>query len=88
MYRLLDGFSGGLGSQVGTKIQEKSIPKVSKNQREVKLNFEGLLDRFWADFGPKLGGKLGPSWHQNLKKSGPKTMSKKRSFQGLAGRFK
>ena len=88
MYRLLDGFWGGLGSQVGAKIKEKSYPKGSKNQTEVKMNFEGLLDRFWADFRPKLGGKLGPSWHQNLKKSGPKTMSKKMSFQGLATNFR
>ena len=35
------------------------------------------MDGFWVDFGSKLGGKLGPSWHQNLKNGGPKTMSKK-----------
>ena len=24
-----------------------------------------FIERFWNDFGPKLGAKLGPSWHQN-----------------------
>ena len=41
------------------------------------IDFGGLLDRFWDDLGPKLGGKMGPSWHQILKNGGPKTMSKK-----------
>ena len=26
---------------------------------QVGMDFEGLLDRFWMDLGPKLGGKLG-----------------------------
>ena len=34
------------------------------------------MERFGVDFGFKLGGKLGPSWHQNLKNEGTKTMSK------------
>ena len=34
-----------------------------------------LLDRFLNDLGPKLGAKLGPSWHQNRKKNGDKAMS-------------
>ena len=59
-------------------------PEDSKNQIQVKMNFEGLLDRSWVDFGPKLGGKLGPSWHQNLKNGGPKTMSKKVKQKGHA----
>ena len=73
MDRFLNGFLGGLGGQVGTKIQETSIREGPKNQIEVKMDFEGLLDRFCVDFGPKLGGKLGPSCHQNLKNGGPKT---------------
>ena len=36
-----------------------------------------LLEGFWMDLASKLGGKLGPSWHQNLKHEGPKMMSKK-----------
>ena len=44
---------------------------------QVGLAFGTLLGRFWVDFGSKLGGKLGPSWHQNAKNEGPKTMSKK-----------
>ena len=35
-----------------------------------------LLERFGVDFGPKLGGKLGLSWHQDRRKWGTKTMSK------------
>ena len=34
------------------------------------------LGSIFGDFGPKLGGKLGPSWHQNRTKWGTKTMSK------------
>ena len=32
------------------------------------LDFGWLLDWFLVDFGPKLGGKLEPSWHQNRTK--------------------
>ena len=44
---------------------------------QVGLGFGALLERFLVDFGAKLGGKLDPSWHQNLENWGPKTMSKK-----------
>ena len=44
---------------------------------DVGLGFGALLGRFLVDFEAKLGGKLGPSWHQNPKNEGPKTMSKK-----------
>ena len=44
---------------------------------QVGMDFGWLLDRFLVDLGPKLGAKLGPSWHQNRKKSDAKTMSKK-----------
>ena len=43
---------------------------------QVGLGFGALLGRFLVDFGTKLGGKLGPSWHQNPKNEGTKTMSK------------
>ena len=59
------------------KIDQKSIKKAIKNKMRFWIDFGWLLDRFWSDFGPKLGGKMGPSWHQNLKNGGPKTMSKK-----------
>ncbi len=36
-----------------------------------------LLDRFWMDLGPKLGVKLGASWHTNQMQWGTKTMSTK-----------
>ena len=65
MDRFLIGFWGGLGGQVGAKIQETSIPEGYKNQIQVKMNFEGLLDRFWVDLGLKLGGKLELNWKQN-----------------------
>ena len=44
---------------------------------QVSLEFGGLLGRSWVDFVAKLGGKLDPSWYQNLENWGPKTMSKK-----------
>ena len=40
------------------------------------IDFGRLLDWFLEDFGPKLGVKLEPSWRQNQKKWGTKTMSK------------
>ena len=54
----------------------KSINMVPTSIRKCLSNQHPNLDRFWSDFGPKLGGKMGPSWHQNLKNGGPKTMSK------------
>ena len=44
-----------------------------------------LLDRFLIDFGTVLGGKLAPSWHQNPKKEGTKTMSKNEWLKIHAG---
>ena len=34
---------------------------------QVGLEFGTLLGLFLVDFGPKLGAKLDPSWHQNQK---------------------
>ena len=55
---------------------QKSIPKAIENKMQVGMDFGWLFDRFLIDFGPKLEVKLGPSWHQNRKKWGTKTMSK------------
>ena len=64
---------------LASKIDEKSIKKWIKKQIKNKMRFGidlgWLLDRFLIDLGPKLGGKMEPSWDQNLKNGGPKTMS-------------
>ena len=44
------------------------MKKVTDNKMDVGMDFGGLLGRFLKDFKTKLGGKLGPRWHQNLKK--------------------
>ena len=44
---------------------------------QVGMDFGWLLGRFLVDFGVGLGPMLGPSWHQNRRKWGAKTMSKK-----------
>ena len=43
-----------------------------------------LLERFLVDLGAKLGVKLEPSWHQNRRKWGTKTMSKNHQKSGDA----
>ena len=79
-----DGGSGVcLHRRIAAKAQNRakrppiSIKKAMENKMQVGLEFGGLLGRFLVDFGSKLGGKLRPSWHQNQKNEGPKTMSKK-----------
>ena len=52
------------------------MKKVIDDKMDVGMDFGWLLDRLLIDFGPALGGKLAPSWHQNPKKEGTKTMSK------------
>ena len=52
---------------------------------QVGMDFGWLLDRFLMDFEPKLGVKLGPSWHQDRRKWGTKTMSKNHQKSGAAG---
>ena len=64
-----------LGVENLSKINQKSIQKAIENKMEVGMDFGWLLDRFLVDLGPKLGVKLGPSWHPNRKKWGTKTMS-------------
>ena len=66
-----------LGIENQSEIFQKSIQKVIKNNMRFWMDLGGLWERFWMDFFPKFGGKLGPSWHQNLKNDGTKTMSKK-----------
>ena len=73
---ICDGFLIDLGVENQPKIDQKSIKKGIKNKMQVGMDFGWLLDRSWSDFGPKLGGKMGPSWHPNLKNGGLKTMSK------------
>ena len=54
---------------------------------QVGLEFGTLLDRFLADFGAKLGGKLDPR-HQNPENWGTKTMLKNHQTSGHATRTK
>ena len=74
--RFYDRFLVDLGAIWRSKIDQLSVKKVIKNEMRFCIDFGWLLDRFWSDFGPKLGGKMGPSWQQNLKNGSPKTMSK------------
>ena len=60
-------------------IYQKSIQKAIENKMKVGMDFGRLFDRSLVDFGPKLGVKWEPSWLQNQKKWGTKTMSKKTS---------
>ena len=81
---IFDGFLIDFGVENLPKIYPKSIPKAIENKMRFGMDFGGLLERFWSDFGPKLGGKLGPSWHQNRRKWGTKTMSKNHWKSGAA----
>ena len=47
------------------KIYQKSIQKVIKNKMRFWMHLGWLLERFWLDFGSKLGGKTKPNWHPN-----------------------
>ena len=73
-----------LGSKINKKSIKKSVKKAIDDKMEVGMDFGWLLDRFLMDFGPKLGVKLGPSWHQNRRKWGTKTMSKNHQKSGDA----
>ena len=74
---IFDRFLIDFGVENRSKIDQKSIEKGIKNKMQVGMDFGWLLDRFLIDFGPKLGAKLGPSWHQNLQNGGSKMMPKK-----------
>ena len=73
-----------LGVENRPKIEPKSVLKVIKHKMQFQMDLGGLLERFGEDFGFNLGGKLGPSWHQDLTNGGPKTMSKKVKQKGHA----
>ena len=78
--RLLMDF--GVGNR--SNIYQKSIQKAIENKMQVGMDFGWLLDRFLVDLGAKLGVKLRPSWHQNRRKWGTKTMSKNHQKSGDA----
>ena len=65
-----------LGMENRQQIDQKSMQKAIENKMQVGMGFGWLLDRFLVDFGSKLGGKLGPSWHQYRRKLDTKTISK------------
>ena len=81
---IFDYFLDDLGVEKFQKIDQKSIQKGIENKMQVGMDFGWLLDRFLMDFEPKLGVKLGPSWHQNRRKWGTKTMSKNHQKSGDA----
>ena len=64
-------------SKVDQKINEKLIRKLSKIRCDPECLLDASWDGFWSDFGSKMGAKTEPSWYQNLKNEGSKTMSKK-----------
>ena len=72
------------GVENRSKIHKKSIQKAIENKMRFGMDFGGLLERFWSDFGSKLGAELWLSWHQNRKKWGTKTMSKNHRKSGDA----
>ena len=74
---ICDGFLIDLGGQKSIKNLFKIDKKKDiKNQMRFGMDFRWLLERSWGDLGPKLGAKLGPSWDENPKNGGSKTMSK------------
>ena len=62
-WMILDRFWVDLEVENRSKVFFKSIQKAIENKMQVGMGFGWLLDWFWMDFGSKLGGKLGPSWH-------------------------
>ena len=71
MFDLLVNLTLNLGFKIYQKSTQEA-PKIDKkgieNVMQVGLEFGPLLGWFFVDFGPKLGAKLEPSWHQNPKK--------------------
>ena len=53
-------FSRILGSQVGTKICEKSVKKSIGNRTQIGMGLGWLSASILDDFGGKLGAKMGP----------------------------
>ena len=84
---IFDRFLVDFGVENRRKINQKSIQKAIENKMQVGMDFGWLLDRFLMDFEPKLGVKLGPSWHQNRRKWSTKTMSKnQQKYRAVSGR--
>ena len=77
-----------LGIKNELKIDQKSSKKVIENQMRCWMDLGRLLERFGMDFGPKLGAKLEPSWHQNPKNDGAKDDVKRCNVKGHAGEHK
>ena len=73
---ICDGFLIDLGVENPSQIYQKSIKKEIQNKMRSGMDFGWLLERSWGDLGSKLGAKLGPSWDENPKNGGFKTMSK------------
>ena len=73
-----------LGVENRPNVDQKSIQVAIKIQMQIGIDFGRLLDRFLVDLGPKLEVELGPSWHQNRRKWGTKTMSKNHQKSGDA----
>ena len=59
---MFDRFLVDLGVENRVKIYQKIIKEAIKNKMRFGMDFEGLLERSWGDFEPKLGAKLGPTW--------------------------
>ena len=59
-----------LGTKFASKIDQKSIQEGIETKMQVQLGSGPFLERFLEDWGAKLGGKSGPSWHQNHKEIG------------------
>ena len=74
---IFDWFSIDFGVENLSKIDQKSVKKIIKNQLPFWIDFGRLLDRFWDDFGANLGANLGPSWSKNQTQMDIKIMSKK-----------
>ena len=60
-------------TQEDSKIDQKGYSKHDASWLGIWSPLGTILGGFWC----QVGGKLDPSWHQNLRKRGPKTMSKK-----------
>ena len=71
MIDLLVNLALNLGCKIEQKSTQeapKSIKKGIENMMQVGLGFGALLERFFEDCRAELGGKLGPTGHQNRKK--------------------
>ena len=77
-------FLVNLAPKLENKTHPKSTQEASKIDQKGHRKEDASWPRIWTplgtileDFEANLGGKLVPSWDQNRKNEGPKTMSKK-----------